>query len=85
MRTLSSSEGDILNKPLLLMLLSQLMSSIYLMCALLQFVKMELCGTKEKKKPMCMESEKSLKFHQMDPEITSTELWATWHENEGEQ
>jgi len=56
----------------------------YVMYGWLQFVKMELCGTKEKKKPMCMDSEKSLKFHQMDPEITSTELWATWHENEGE-
>lgn len=49
-------------------------------------MKTELCGPgKEEmeKKFVCMESEKSLKFHQMDTEITSTELWVTWHQNEG--
>ena len=42
----------------------------------------ELCGPGERKL-VCLESEKSLKFHLMDTEITSSELWATWHKNEG--
>ena len=33
---------------------------------------------------VCMGSEKSLKFHQSDTQITSVELWLTWHQNEGE-
>lgn len=46
----------------------------------------ELCDPGKEgaeKNIVCTESEKSLKFHQMDTEITSTELWVTWHQNEG--
>lgn len=56
----------------------------------MQFVATELCGApvngkeEAKRETVCTGSEKSLKFHQMDTLITSTELWVTWHKNEGE-
>ena len=55
----------------------------------IQFVQTELCGSpvageeKSEMKTTCIGSEKSLKFHRTDTQITSTELWVTWHQNEG--
>ena len=47
----------------------------------------ELCGvpgeTVDEAETKCRDPEKSLKFHKMDMEITSAELWITWHHNEG--
>lgn len=55
-----------------------------------QFVETELCGTpansNEEREMVgaCRGSEKSLKFHQSDTQITSAEFWFSWHQNEGE-
>ncbi len=54
-----------------------------------QFVQTELCGAPADDKDqvlrenLCTGSEKSLMFHRTDKEITSTELWVNWHQNEG--
>ena len=51
-----------------------------------QFVQTELCdddSSSDEKQIVCFSSEKSQRFHQTDKQITSVELWMTWHANEG--